>query len=85
MTAAELAAFIAEVRAEADQRLAILRSVDPETLPPDLRGEYAEALEAWSALHTLTDDEAVELHLAACEAAGRELTAAEARALIGRQ
>lgn len=85
MTAEELATFIAEVRAEADERLAILHAVDPDTLPRKLRGEYVEALEAWRALRALTDDEAVELHLAACLEADRELTPAEARALIVRQ
>jgi hypothetical protein len=85
MTAAELAAFVAEVRAEAEQRLAILHAVDPETLPPDLRAEYAEALEGWTALRDLTQDEAVELHTDACEAAGRELTPAEVRMLLVRQ
>jgi len=61
------------------------RPPDPETLPPDLRAEYAEALEGRTALRDLTEDEAVELHLAACEHAGRELTPAEARALVTKQ
>lgn len=85
MTADELAAFAAQVRAEAEQRLAVLHAVDPETLPPELREEYAEQLEGWTALRGLTEDEAIELHTAACEEAGRELTPAEAQALLRRQ
>ena len=39
MTADELAAFLAEVRAECDERLAMLAAVDPQTLPLELRDE----------------------------------------------
>ena len=85
MTAAELTAFIAEVRAEADQRLALLHAVDAATLPPELHADHAEALEMWTELRALTDADAVELHQAACEAAGLELTPAEARAVRRRQ
>ena len=85
MTATDLATFIAHVRAEADERLVILGAVDPATLPPKLREEYDQALAGWTALRGLTEEEAVELHVTACEAAGRELTPAEAAGLIGRQ
>ena len=55
MTADELAAFLAEVRAECDERLAMLAAVDPQTLPPELRDEYDSALRNWTALRELTE------------------------------
>ena len=33
----------------------------------------------------MTEDNVIELHLAACEQAGRELTADELRGLVGKQ
>ena len=46
MIADELRAFVLEVRAEADARLAMLHAVDPETLTAELCGEYHHALVA---------------------------------------
>ena len=43
MTADELAAFLADVPAERDERLAMLAAVDPATLPVELRDEYDAA------------------------------------------
>jgi len=82
MTAEELAAFLTDVRVECDERLAMLAAVDPETLPPELRDEYDSALRNWTALRELTGD-AHEFHLAVSEELGREMTAAELRALLG--
>ena len=83
MTADELAAFLAEVRAECDERLAMLAAVDPQTLPPELRDEYDTALRSWTALRDLTEGDAHEFHLALSEELGREMTAAELWALLG--
>ena len=82
-TAAELAAFLADVRAECDERLALLAAVDPETLPPELRDEYEAALRNWTALRGFTQGDAHEFHLSVSEELGREMTAAELRALLG--
>ena len=83
MTADELSAFVAEIRAEADARLAILHAVDRESLPLEPRDEYDHALAAWTEMRALTDADTHALHLAACEEAGRELTPAEMRGLFG--
>jgi hypothetical protein len=40
------AAFVAEILVEADARVAILRAVDRESLPLELRDEYDHALAA---------------------------------------
>ena len=85
MTADELAKFVADVRAECDERLAMLHAVDPATLPAELRDEYDEALADWTKLRRLTDDDVHALHTAAVEHAGRELTMAELWALVRRQ
>jgi hypothetical protein len=50
-------AFVLEVRAEADARLAVLNAVDPETLPAERRDEYQYAHRAWSELRRMTEDE----------------------------
>ena len=39
----------------------------------------------WLDFLTMTEDDVVEPHLAACEHAGRELTADELRGLVGKQ
>lgn len=84
MTADELAAFVAEIRAEADARLAILRAVDREfAAPRAARWEYDHALAAWTEMLALTDADTHALHCAACEEAGRELTPADMRGLLG--
>jgi hypothetical protein len=76
-------AFLLEVRAEADARLAVLNAVDPETLPAERREEYQYAHRAWSELRRMTEDEVTALHEAAClEAGGRELTPDELRGLL---
>jgi hypothetical protein len=84
MTAEELHAFVLEVRAEATARLDRLDAVDPTLLPPALRVEFEEMRSRWQEMLAMTEDHAVALHEAACEAAGRELTPAEARALLVR-
>jgi len=83
VTEAELAALHADVRAECDERLAMLAAVDPETLPPELREEYDTALRSWTALRELIEGDAHAFHLAVSEELGREMTAAELRALLG--
>ena len=83
MTETELAALLADVRAECDERLAKLNAVDPETLPVELRDEYEAALRNWTTLRELTEGDAHEFHLAVCEELGREMTVAELRALLG--
>ncbi len=84
MTAEELRAFIADVRAQADAALARFATVNPEMLRRDLRQEYEQVRSAWEQLLAMTGDEAVELHVA-CLQAGRELTPEELRGLIGKQ
>ena len=83
MTETELAEFLAEVRAECDERLAMLHATDPNTLPVELRESYESALRNWTALRELTEGDAHEFHLAVSEELGREMTAAELRALLG--
>jgi hypothetical protein len=85
MTAEELAAFIADARAQADAALAKLAAVDPAILPPELRDEYEQERAAWEEVRALTEDDALRLHLAACEHAGRDLTDDEVRGLLRRQ
>jgi len=85
MTADDLADFLTSVRAEAAARLARLDTVDTALLPHGLRAEYEQMRSRWLDLLAMTEDDVIELHLAACEHAGRELTPAEARALIRRQ
>lgn len=71
--------------AEAGAALARLATVDPDTLPPDLRTEYEQQCAGWEYLRTLTEDEAVALQVETCEHAGRELTPDEMRGLLRRQ
>ena len=85
MTADELDGFLTYVRAEAARRLARLDTIDPDRLSPELRGAYERMRADWMALLEMTEDEAVALHLAAVEHAGRELTADELRGLLSRQ
>lgn len=82
MTAEELAAFAAQVRAECDSALARYDAVDPSTLPPDLRRQFEEQRQRWLDLRALTDGDVMALHEAAALHVGRELTQAEARALL---
>ena len=82
MTAAELDAFVANVRAQATAALACLDTVDPDSLPPDLRAEYDDQRANWLSLLAMTEGDALELHQAGGEHAGRELTPAEARTLL---
>lgn len=60
-------------------------TIDPDELPPELRHQYHESVAGWRKLLALTEDDAVELHLAGCKAAGRELTDDELRGLLARQ
>jgi hypothetical protein len=85
MTAEQLAAFIADARAKADAALAQLAAVDPATLPPELRDDYEQERAEWEEVRALTAHDAVTLHLAACEYAGRDLTDDEVRGLLRRQ
>jgi hypothetical protein len=85
MTAADLMAFAAKVRAEATAALARLDTIDPDALSPELRPEYDLVRGNWLKLLAMTADDVVELHVAACAAAGRELTEEELRGLLGRQ
>jgi hypothetical protein len=84
MTAAELMAFAAKIRAEATAKLAQLDTIDPDALPPTIRAEYDTVRNGWLKLLKMTADDVVDLHVAACEAAGRELTAEELKGLLGR-
>lgn len=83
MSIEELCTVVAAVRAEVDAALARLRTVDPETLPPDLRGHYEQIRRGWEELRTLTEENILALHEEACRRAGRELTPAELRGLFG--
>ena len=83
MTADELDAFIADVRAQVDNALARLDTIDPDALDPALREHYEHVRRGWEALRNMTEHDIVALHLAACERAGRELTPDEVRALLG--
>ena len=85
MTPADLAVFIAQVRAIATECLARLDTIDPAGLSRELRVAFERVRADWLALLTMSEEEAVALHLAACEHAERELTAAELRGLLGRQ
>jgi hypothetical protein len=82
MTADELDAFLADIRARADAALARLDTVDPDALAPDLRAEYDTVRDGWQALRALTRAELGALHLAACKVAARELTPDELRGLL---
>ena len=61
MTAAELDAFLADVRAQADAALARLATVDADALTPTLRAEYDAVRDGWQALRSMTADDVVEL------------------------
>jgi hypothetical protein len=60
-TADELGAFVAQVRAECDDALARLDTVDPAMLPPDVCDLYDQQRARWRELRALTEDNAVEL------------------------
>jgi len=82
MTAEEFADFIHNVRAEIAEALARLDTVDPADLEPALRVQYLRIRAGWETLRKMTADDVLELHAAACERAGRELTPDEIRALL---
>jgi hypothetical protein len=84
MAAAELANFIAAVRAQTAAALTQLDTVDSKELPLSVHAEYDSVRKGWLRLLAITEDDVVELHVAACEAAGRELTEDELRGLVGR-
>jgi hypothetical protein len=73
MTAAQLLAVAARTQAEATAALAKLDTVDLETLPPLLRAEYESVRGGWLKLLSMTADEVVDLHIAACDVAGPQL------------
>ena len=85
MTAADLIASAAKIRAEATTALARLDTIDRDTLSPQLRADYDAVRSNWLKLLAMTADDVVDLHVAACEAAGRELTEEELRELVGQQ
>jgi hypothetical protein len=85
MTAAELLAFAAKTRAEATAALAQLDTVEVDSLTHDLRAEYDTVRNGWLKLLAMTADEVVDLHVAACEAVGRELTPDEVQGLLVKQ
>ena len=85
MTAAELLAFAAKTRAEATAALGQLDTVDVDALTPVLRSEYETVREGWLKLLAMTADDVIDLHVAACEAVGRELTPEEVQALLVKQ
>jgi hypothetical protein len=74
MTADDLDGFPTYVRVEVTLALARLAEVDPDALPPDLRAMYDEHRRQAEVLLAMTEDDVIELHVAACEHAGRELT-----------
>ena len=82
MTPADLFTFLAHVRAESTAALTTLDGVDPDALPADLRAEHEKQRRGWFDLLAMVADDVIELHLAACEAAGRELSAEELRGLL---
>jgi hypothetical protein len=82
MTAAELLAVAARTRAEATAALAKLDTVDLGTLPPLLRAEYESVRGGWLKLLSMTADDVVDLHLATCDAAGRQLREEESKGLL---
>ena len=84
MSEAELAAFVADVRAQGGDALARVDTVDRDALEPALRDEYDRVRRQWEALRALVSDEdVIAMHLEACERAGRELTPDEMLALLG--
>jgi hypothetical protein len=85
MTEDELRDFAAQVRAQCDAALARMATVDATALPPDLRRQFEEQRQRWHDLRALTAGEALALHEAAAERAGRELPEGDARALRRRQ
>jgi hypothetical protein len=56
MTEDELRAFVAAIRAQVDEALARLATIDPAELPPEVRQMYDEARRGWESLRQLTDD-----------------------------
>jgi len=85
MTDAELRAFVVKARAEVDAALAELETVDPDALPLAQRAQYDEFRQRCLDLQASTTDEAIEAELDAMAHAGRELTPAEAAALLIKQ
>ena len=85
MTAAELTAFVADIRAQADAALARLDTVDLTELSTDLRAEYDAVHQGWEVLRKMTEADVLALHEAACIKAGRTLTPEELRGMVSRQ
>lgn len=83
MTADELSAFVAEVRTEVDGIFDRLSSLDPAALPIEARAMYDDVRKQAIELRTLTEAHVIELLETACAKAGRELTPAELRGLLG--
>jgi uncharacterized protein (DUF885 family) len=83
MTPDELAAFLAEVRAQVDEISARLEALDPATLPPEAQATYDDTRRQVQELRMLTETHVLALLEDACLRAGRELSAAELRGLLG--
>ena len=81
----EFAAFVADARAECVAKLNRLAAVDPDSLPPDARAQYDQLKAECERVLALLENDALELHAEATEHAGRELTYAEASALVRRR
>jgi predicted ATPase len=82
MTSANLFALLVHVRAESTAALAKLDGVDPDALPGDLRAEHEKQRRGRFDLLAMTEDDVIKLHLAACGAVGRELSAGALRGLL---
>jgi hypothetical protein len=85
MTSDELAAFIAEVRAQVGAIRTRLTAVNRDELPPALRAMHDDVQRQSDELLAFTDAEAVALLEAACAQAGRELTPKELRGFFRSQ
>ena len=72
MTAAELTAYVAQVRAQAHAVIARIDAIDLDALPADVRAEYEALRAGWRDVLAMTESEAVEPHIAACLHVGRE-------------
>jgi hypothetical protein len=85
MSPDDLRTLIAAGRAETSAALDRLAAVEPATLPRDIRVEYDAVRQGWEELRTMTEDDVVALHEAACLWAGQELTSDELCGLLGLQ
>lgn len=84
MTDAELRAFVAEARAQVEEKLAAIAEVDLDALPMRIREEVEAARRECLDLLATLSDESIDAEVEACAHAGRPLSQAEVAALVRR-